>query len=279
MIHCPLCRVRFRLPLGFKGRTIGCPGCWKVLDVTNLTNEKPPAWRKILLATLLSWLDSWRRPPDPARSAGFIETRQWAWDYNPSPLREVYELALEFAEKRYEEMRNLSETLDKKLDDVARTSLAIGVLIATAARVLGADSSLGRSSLLIPAVIVFAVSVLVAVLSRSPTASGTPLEIRGLLKVIDDDKELTRSQTQAVLASSYHVAVVATSSIDKWKARQLWRATFFLLVGIALLIAVLVTGRLSARDSSEKQAPEKRNQTETDATPETRSRKSVAPSR
>ena len=34
-------------------------------------------------------------------------------------------------------MLNLSEVLDKKLDGLARTSLAIGVLIATVARRLG----------------------------------------------------------------------------------------------------------------------------------------------
>jgi hypothetical protein len=55
---------------------------------------------------------------------------------------------------------NLSEVLNRKLDGLARTSLAIGVLIATVARVLGTETPLGRSPLLLWSVVVFAVSVL-----------------------------------------------------------------------------------------------------------------------
>jgi hypothetical protein len=70
-------------------------------------------------------------------------------DYNPPREGEDYTLALEYAEKRYEEMLNLSEVLDQKLEGLARTSLAIGVLIATVARALGSNTPLGRSPLLI----------------------------------------------------------------------------------------------------------------------------------
>ena len=136
-------------------------------------------------------------------------------------------------------MLSLSEVLDTKLEGLARTSLAIGVLIATVARVLGADTPLGRSPLLAWAVISFAASVLVAVWSRGPTIYGTPLEIRNLLKVMDDHPELTKSKMEAVLACSYHVAVVGTYATNEWKAGQLWRATTFLLTGIVLLVAML----------------------------------------
>ncbi len=180
-----------------------------------ITPTTPPAW---WVTRAWDWTDSWRRPPDPAKSAGFLETRQWALDYDPPREGEDYTLALEYAEKRYEEMLNLSEVLDKKLEGLARTSLAIGVLIATVARALGSNTPLGRSPLLIWAVISFALSVLVAVWSRSPTIYGTPLEIRDLLKVMDDHPELTKNKTEAVLASSYHVALVGTYATNEWKA-------------------------------------------------------------
>jgi hypothetical protein len=240
-ITCPSCGVYFRLPLGFRGETIGCPGCWRGLDLTNLTTTPSSARQHPRAVRVWNWLDSWRRPPDPARSAGFLETRQWALDYDPPREDEDYTLALEYAEKRYEEMLNLSEVLDKKLDGLARTSLAIGVLIATVARVLGAETPLGRSPLLIWAVISFAVSVLVAIWSRGPTLYGTPLEIRNLLKVMDDHPAMKKPKTEALLASSYHVAVVGTYATNEWKARQLWRATTLLLVGIILLVVMLIT--------------------------------------
>jgi hypothetical protein len=273
---CPHCGVYFRLPLGFTGRAIGCPGCWRGLDLTNLTPSS--ARQHSIFMRFWNWLDSWRRPPDPARSVGFLETRQWALDYNP-PRQDDYVLALEYAEKRYEEMLNLSEVLDKKLDGLARTSLAIGVLIATVARVLGAETPLGRSPLLLWAVIIFALSVLVAIWSRGPTLYGTPLEIRNLLKVMDDHPELTKSKTEALLASSYHVAVVGTYATNEWKARQLWRATTMLLGGIVLLVAMLITAGPSNPSPAGKQAPDAAAQTETGAAQQIRSDSPAAPSR
>ncbi len=278
-ITCPRCGVYFRLPLGFSGETLGCPGCWGALDLTQLATTVPQPRRRARLTSIWDWLNSWRRPPDPATSAGFMETRQWALDYSPPREDGDYELALEYAQKRYEEMLGLSEVLDQKLDGLARTSLAIGVLIATLARVLGAETPLGRSPLLIWAVVVFAVSVLVAIWSRGPTMYGTPLEIRGLLKVMDDHPGLTKSKTQALLASSYHVAVVGTYATNEWKARQLWRATTLLLVGIVLLIAILIAGGPPVSPAAEKKALAGAGQIEAGAVPKTRSDSSAAPSR
>jgi hypothetical protein len=144
-VTCPHCGVRFRIPFGFTGETIGCPGCWKGLKLTDVISTPPRRWWRSRLTLVRDWINSWRRPPDPRTSEGFLETRQWALDYIPPREDEVYAIALDYAEKRYEEMLNLSEALDKKLDDLARTSLAIGVLIATVARVLGAETPLGRS--------------------------------------------------------------------------------------------------------------------------------------
>jgi hypothetical protein len=188
-------------------------------------------------------------------------------------------LALEYAQKRYEEMLNLSEVLDKKLDGLARTSLAIGVLIATVARVLGAETPLGRSPLLLWAVVVFALSVLIAIWSRGPTLYGTPLEIRNLLKVMDDHPELTRSKTEALLSSSYHVAVVGTYATNEWKARQLWRATTMLLVGIILLVVMLVTAGPPIPSQVGKRVPDAVAQTEIGAGQQIHPNSPVVPSR
>jgi len=256
---------------------IGCPGCWRVVNMpSSITPTAPPAW---WVTRAWDWVDSWRRPPDPAKSAGFLETRQWALDYNPPREGEDYTLALEYAEKRYEEMLNLSEVLDKKLEGLARTSLAIGVLIATVARALGSNTPLGRSPLLIWAVISFALSVLIAIWSRGPTIYGTPLEIRDLLKVMDDHPELTKNKTEAVLASSYHVAVVGTYATNEWKAGQLWRATTLLLAGIVFLVAMLITADQSSHSPLGGRIPEGGNPPGADAAQQTRSSSSAAPFR
>lgn len=160
------------------------------------------------------WIGSWWHPPAPEAAVGFIETRQWALDYIPLREGDDYALVLEYAEKRHEEMLGLSAEMDKKLDDLARTALAIGVLVATAARVLGVNSDFGRSSLLTGAVVAFAASVLVAVWARRPTIYTTPMEIRGLLKVVDHDLELSKNKTMALLAASYHYALVGTNATN-----------------------------------------------------------------
>ena len=134
--------------------------------------------------------------------------------------------------------------------------MAIGVLIATVARVLGAETPFGRSPLLVWAVISFAVSVLVAIWSRGPTIYGTPLEIRNFLKVMDDHPKLKKAKLEALLTASYHVAVVGTYATNEWKARQLWRATTLLLLGIILLVAMLVGAGPPTPSLAVKQAPD-----------------------
>ena len=242
LVTCPLCTAKFYLPEGYAIDPLGCPGCWRVVNLASLWPKPTESWSRLpTIARVRIWGASWRRPPDPKVSAGFLDTQQWALDYNPTRDSDGYSLALEYAEKRYDEMRELSDVLDKKLDDIARTSLAVGVLIATAAKVMESASTFGRSPLLPWAVSFFALSMLVAVWSRSPTLYGTPMEIRDLLKVMDDHPELPQGKMEAVVASSYQVAVIASAATSEWKARQLWRATFLPLVGIVLLIVMLVT--------------------------------------
>ena len=130
---------------------------------------------------------------------------------------------------------------------------------------LGSNTPLGRSPLLIWAVISFALSVLVAIWSRGPTIYGTPLEIRDLLKVMDDHPELTKNKTGAVLASSYHVAVVGTYATNEWKAGQLWRATTLLLAGIVFLVAMLITADQSSHSPLGGRIPEGGNPPGADA--------------
>lgn len=187
------------------------------------------------------WFISLFWPPKASQSEGYLETQKWALDYNPTRDGDDYALTMEYAQGRYEEVINVSETLDKKLDDVARTSLAIGVIIATLARALGAETPLGKSPLLIFAVFSFASSVLVAIRSRSSTSLEAPMQPRELLKVMDEHPDLLIGKVKGLVASSYHVAMIKTDATNAWKVKQLSRASNALIFGVALLILLLLS--------------------------------------
>lgn len=159
---------------------------------------------------------------------------------------------------------------EPKLDDVLPTSLAIGVIIGTVARALGPETSFGHSAFLIPAVFSFAASVLIAVVSRNPVSFTTPLKIRNLLKVMDDHRELSTGKTKGVIASSYHVANVGTYATNNWKGTQLRRASGFLVLGIVLLIAMLITPPAPAASKVGDDQPEQHNRPAVDAAQRTR---------
>lgn len=179
-------------------------------------------------------------PPDAGKMEGFLEAQKWSLDYSPPREGDEYDLVLDYAKGRYEEMLGISEALDKKLDDVARTSLAIGVLIATVARFLGTETPFGRSSFLMPAALSFALAVVLAVLSRRPMTFRTPLEMRDLLKLMDEHPEITAGKAKALISTSYHVAMVGTYATNTWKADQLRRATWLLVIGVILLLVILI---------------------------------------
>jgi hypothetical protein len=190
MIHCPACRVRFRLPVGFADERISCPGCWTWVDLSDVTAMQGDAWR---LAR--EWLFSWFRATDAKDSREFLETQQWSVDYSPSSTTDHYELVAEHAKDRYEHILEISETLDKKLEELAKTSGTVVLIIAAVSSALGSAavaSTLGlRSTLAHPrfltaAVVCLALSLGVAIWSRRPIKFRTPVTARALLKLVDD---------------------------------------------------------------------------------------------
>lgn len=201
----------------------------------------------------------WLFPPDIDKQEWFIDEDKWALDYFPPREDDSYRITLEYAEKRYKACLDLSADLDKKLDDLVRTAATVGTIIATVMRFLGTDNPFRDSKLLIPSLICFGVTVLVAAWSRRPTKIRTPAKIRGVLVVTDKPSYikgtgeqiwgyLSEGKIKALLTSSFHLAEVGTNEVNEWKAKQLRRATIFFCVGVVLLFLMLITS--SSRPAS-----------------------------
>lgn len=225
-----------------------------------------PRWRRIRIRCrwfrrypwnkAKSWAWSWALPPDVAEQDWFIEEDRWVLNYFPARDDESYKVTLDYAEKRYKAALDLSAELDKKLDDLVRIAATIGTIIATVVRVLGTTlvnhNPFKGSPWLIPSLLCFAVTILVAAWSRRPSKIRTPAQIRGVLVLTDKQSYMTPAGEQVwgylseekikgLLTSSYHLAEVGTNELNDWKATQLIRATIFFCLGVTLLFLMLVT--------------------------------------
>lgn len=202
------------------------------------------------------WARSWVSPSDVAKQEWFIEEDRWALDYFPARTDGIYKVTLDYAEKRYKAALDLSAELDKKLDDLVRIAATVGTIIATVVRVLGTTlvnhNPFKGSPLLMPSLLCFAVTILVAAWSRRPSKIRTPVEIRGILVLTDKQSYMTpggeqvweclsEERIKGLLTSSYHLAEVGTNELNDWKATQLLRATIFFGLGVVLLFLMLVT--------------------------------------
>ncbi len=240
---------------------------WRPSALINLVGERRlkqikigMRWiRRYPLRKAKSWAGEWLGPPDIVKQEWFINEDKWALDYFPPRDDESYKVTLAYAESRYKASLDLSTDLDKKLDDLVRTAATVGTIIATVIRFLGTDNPFKDSKLLVPSLVCFGVTVLVAAWSRRPAKIRTPAKIRGVLMVTDKPSYralsgeqmwafLSEQKLKGLLTSSYHIAEVGTNDVNEWKAKQLRRATIFFCVGIVLLFLMLITS--SSRSSS-----------------------------
>lgn len=203
----------------------------------------PPNSVKNSWAPTQAWLSTWLYPP--RRVSGADETVRWARSY--PALRDdggaedgVYSLARKYAKERYEELVKLSESLDAKLESLARTALALGAITATAVRVAGIDTAYLHSPRLVIGTIFWVLTVLIAALSRRPNERWEPMSSRSLLEVADLTPKLPKSRIDGALAASYHVATSSLDATADWKSRQLARATWLFCLGLSLFASLAI---------------------------------------
>lgn len=130
-------------------------GVMSRVDARNVWKRRYTYWRWVRrypLRRIRGWLRGWVEPPDVENEEWFQEEEAWVLNYLPPRDDESYEVTYKYAESRYNAGLELSETLDKKLDDLVRTSAAIGAIVATVVRVLGTGTatSLSHSYLFLP---------------------------------------------------------------------------------------------------------------------------------
>ena len=144
-----------------------------------------------------------------------------------------------YAKERYDELVKVSESLDKKLDEIAKTALTIGTIIADVAKVEGLDTALLGSPMAPVAVVLLTVTVIAANVARRPNKAWKPMNARTLLEVADLEPNLPKNRIDAVIAASYHDAMMRMTAATEWKAEQAKRVTGLFCLGL-LPIAFLV---------------------------------------
>jgi len=201
-----------------------------------------------------AWLRIWWQPPrDPE---GFQQAEQWAENYGaPRDLDDgTYALTLEYAKDRYAELVEVSEALDKKLDELARMALAVGAIVATAARVLGLDSSFIRSPIAATSICCSVATLITAAVARRPNLSWKPMNSRTLLEIADLEPNLPKYRVEAATAASYHSAMIGITAIVEWKAELMKRATWLFCFSVVLIAILIVWPSVKPLTSSQVSA-------------------------
>jgi hypothetical protein len=242
--QCPFCPYRFWLEDDFADRTMNCPGCLQVLDMTDPATVPRP-----VPPTGPSWLtrEWWRSlfaPPEHELDPSVVATTRWFFDYTPSDRPGAYAVAAAYAETRYKELVELAAEIEEKADDLMRTASVLGGGIVAAAKYLdgqSADQNLKYArGFVIAAFVVFEVlSIAVAATMKSRTALITPTPVRDLLRVIDrGEPEVAKELAEAIATASIHHATIGMQILISWRTRQLRRATALFCVGMATLVVL-----------------------------------------
>jgi hypothetical protein len=176
---------------------------------------------------------------------GLDQTEQWALTYGAlrDDSDQAYSLAREYAQERYDELVALAEGLDKKLDELARTALTIGTIVATVARVMGLDTALTHSPLAAAAIVCSAAAVIVAAVARRPNKTLMPMNARTLLEAADLEPKVSKERLEGVMAASYHFAATGMMATVERKAEQLKLATSMFCLSLALIALLLIWPR------------------------------------
>lgn len=203
----------------------------------------------------------WWSGPDLRRVAGvpeLAEAERWAGRYRPLRDDPIYGAVRGLAERSYGELAALADGLDRKADDLMKTSAALAAILAAAGRIAGASALEEHPRLILASVGCLVASLLICTQVRTPRNQAATLSIRDALAIADlgarppadrgggpgDARSvgaLTENQMQAVIAASYDYASVALRILVDWKEGQLrWATRLFVLALFILILALAV---------------------------------------
>lgn len=216
----------------------------------------------------------WWSGPDLRRVAEIpelAEARRWAVRYIPLRDDPIYGVVQGLAERSYQELVALADNLDRKADDLMKTSAALAAALAAAGRIAGASALLEHPRLILASVGCLVATLLLCARIRTPSNKAAALSIRSVLAIADvgvdpsiagikglelahpdrptgehelpgDDESvgsLTENQLKAVIAASYELALAGLELLIDWKEDQLRWATRLFTLALLLLILAL----------------------------------------
>lgn len=209
-----------------------------------------------------AWWKTWWTAPDlnaPWEDIGQFAAYVWAVNYSPARPRDddVYATVLNYAERNYDQSIKLAESYDKKLDDLMKSVMAVGAIIATAVRFLADGNKATMSTPLIMSFALLVTSAALTVVARSKTQMGFPMSAQALLEIVERQKppkanilprliiggaEMlpTKGEADAVASASYHYATTMTARANFWKSKQFNRAAWLFYLAMFPLIITLV---------------------------------------
>ena len=181
-----------------------------------------------LIMNLFARLYDFFHQPNPEHDPVCSEHRQWVADYKAKEIPSS-DLVLELAREKYRGFDQSFETLDLKASEVLRTSGLIATILVASigalALPLGWPIALALFFLLL--------AMLIALWCRRPLPHPTPPTIR---KILTDGSELQPCVMQTWLAVAFHRSAEEYRLVVNWKADRVREATFFLSLGLFVLM-------------------------------------------
>lgn len=173
----------------------------------------------------------WIFAPSAEADANFQNAVAWAREFTPEADKQSYSTALDHAHRKYALSVDHFDAIDKKTDELMKTAVTLTTLLVAAAKALEIELTWWFYA----AFACFLGAIVLAVITRRPTLPETPGNVREVLSFVDDFRIHDHFQIEALLAASFHCAVVGTQPLIRWKAQQLVRATSLFVLSVLLL--------------------------------------------
>lgn len=188
---------------------------------------------RVWFSNRVAWLASWWRCPSLVGVSAYQEAKVWHAAYNPTTADADFALA--FAQRQYDELARITESIDQKADVLVRTSATMAPVLVAAI----AAFKLDRPMTFLPTAVGLLLSLIIASLTRRPTGL---LMANSIADLLDDLNAGTHSENELKLhtAANLHLAGAARLAVNRWKARQVNRATVLLCLAISLLALPLL---------------------------------------
>ncbi|MGD9856348.1 MAG: hypothetical protein AB7U20_15490 [Planctomycetaceae bacterium] len=173
----------------------------------------------------------WLIVPSVESDENFQDAVAWAREFTPDADKDAYSTALDHAHRKYALSVDHFDAIDKKTDELMKTAITLTALLVAAVKALEFEVT----SWFYGAFACFLGAIILAVIARRLTLPETPGNVREVLGFVEDFRIHDRYQVEALLAASFHCAVVGTQPLIRWKAQQLVRATALFILGVLLL--------------------------------------------